>query len=372
MDGFKAGTNVGHWLSQIQDAEKQRDSALMHYRTFMQEEDFKRIASWGMDHVRLPVDYKTFQTPQGEWSEEGLAFVDSGIKWAMDAGLNVVLDLHDAPGFSNTDPQEERVVGENGLTVPGTSLFSDAAKQEQFYRIWDMFSKRYKHYGERLCFELLNEVVTDDPEAWNAIATEAIKRIRAVDGRRTIIIGGRYNNNAGTLFELPQFPDDEGIVYTFHFYDPAMFAMQRATFVSYLANLKTPVSYPVKMSDMTEFMDMAKQYGFPIPDIYKRETLDRSFLLDSLMPVKAFIDQFKREVWCGEYGVIKNADTASELRWYTDFIGILNDMHVGHSLWNYYGFSSILGRAPAGTKYPEARKAPVANQAAIDIISKGW
>ena len=49
FDGYKAGVNLGGWISQFRQAKKE------HFDSFITEEDIKQIASWGMDHVRLPL-----------------------------------------------------------------------------------------------------------------------------------------------------------------------------------------------------------------------------------------------------------------------------------------------------------------------------
>jgi hypothetical protein len=59
------GTNLGHWLSQAT-----LDRAVM--ATFFTEADVGRIKGWGMDHIRLPVDYPLFasETDRETFSEE--------------------------------------------------------------------------------------------------------------------------------------------------------------------------------------------------------------------------------------------------------------------------------------------------------------
>ena len=58
LDGFKKGVNLGGWLSQG-PLDKE------HLDTFITEKDIARIASWGLDHVRLPIDYDNFENEDG-------------------------------------------------------------------------------------------------------------------------------------------------------------------------------------------------------------------------------------------------------------------------------------------------------------------
>ncbi|MEE5989796.1 MAG: hypothetical protein V3G41_03885 [Lachnospiraceae bacterium] len=48
------GINLGGFLSQCEYKEE-------HYKEFITEDDIKKIAAAGFDHVRLPVDYNIFE-----------------------------------------------------------------------------------------------------------------------------------------------------------------------------------------------------------------------------------------------------------------------------------------------------------------------
>ena len=49
--GYKKGINLGGWLSQCNHCRE-------HYDSFINESDIRRISEWGLDHIRLPVDYE--------------------------------------------------------------------------------------------------------------------------------------------------------------------------------------------------------------------------------------------------------------------------------------------------------------------------
>ena len=61
--GFTHGVNLGGWLSQC-DHTKER------YDTFIVEDDIKEIKSWGLDHIRVPVDYNLVEDEEGNYLEE--------------------------------------------------------------------------------------------------------------------------------------------------------------------------------------------------------------------------------------------------------------------------------------------------------------
>ena len=58
FENFKQGLNLGGFLSQyelIADAGS-KEALQQHFETFITEDNIKQIASWGFDHVRIPVD----------------------------------------------------------------------------------------------------------------------------------------------------------------------------------------------------------------------------------------------------------------------------------------------------------------------------
>ena len=74
FEGFEHGINLGGWLSQC-DYSKER------YDKFITEEDIRTIASWGLDHIRLPIDYNLVETEDGSYIEEGFAYIDKAVEY---------------------------------------------------------------------------------------------------------------------------------------------------------------------------------------------------------------------------------------------------------------------------------------------------
>jgi aryl-phospho-beta-D-glucosidase BglC (GH1 family) len=72
--GFYRGVNLGGWLSQCDYSQERLD-------TFITEADIEKIASWGLDHVRLPIDYNVVETDEGTYKEDGLARIATAIVW---------------------------------------------------------------------------------------------------------------------------------------------------------------------------------------------------------------------------------------------------------------------------------------------------
>ncbi len=347
LEGFKAGVNLGHWLSQ--NGGNWSDAYLT---SFITREDIERIASWGMDHVRLPVDYPLIEDDNnpGVYREEGLAYIDRCLGWCKACGLNMILDLHEAPGYSFFNANESDRADAFGGDK-SNSMFTDETLKLRFIGIWRMFAERYRAEGRNLAFELLNEIVLQDTDPWNALWLRTLGEVRSIDLDRTIIIGSNRNSDASELEHLA-LTEDNGVVYTFHFYEPGIFTHQRSPFIPYLADYPVPVTYPFTRTQHQAFFDAFAAQGM-VPESYRRENFDRSFLEALLEPVTAFRQRTGKEIFCGEFGVNEYADHESTVRWYRDFVGLLNGMGIGHTAWSYVGFSTFMSDKPRMVRHPE-------------------
>ena len=76
-----------------------REKIEKHRQTFVTEADFAWIAAHGLDAVRLPIGYWTLEEHAPYFS--GAAHVDNAMKWAKAHDLQVLIDLHGAPGSQN-------------------------------------------------------------------------------------------------------------------------------------------------------------------------------------------------------------------------------------------------------------------------------
>ena len=101
FENFKQGLNLGGFLSQyelIADAGS-KEALQQHFETFITEDNIKQIASWGFDHVRIPVDGWLFLDKEKKiLREKPLEYLDRCIGWCADYGLHAVSDLHNIAG----------------------------------------------------------------------------------------------------------------------------------------------------------------------------------------------------------------------------------------------------------------------------------
>ena len=314
FEGYMHGIDLGGWLSQC-DYSKDR------LENFITEKDIEIIKGWGLDHVRVPVDYNVFQNDDGSFIESGFGYVDRCIGWCRKHGLNMILDLHKTRGFSFDKYHNEK------------NFFNDENLQQYFYSLWEEFSKRYAGYSDTVAFELLNEVTEPSYiDSWNRISAEAVRIIRKYSKDIRIIIGSYWNNSLDAMKYLSA-PADDNIVYTFHFYDPLIFTHQGAYWVDEIPG-DLRLSYPDKIST---YQNKTREVGLNLQD-FEHITdgmIGPEYFKDRMSEAKRVAEERNVAVYCGEYGVINLASAQDTLNWYKDISAAFDDYDFGRAAWCY-------------------------------------
>jgi len=70
-----------------------------HRDSFISKHDFKWIKDYGIDTVRIPIGYWLIEA--NEPYIEAKSYLDNAFEWAAEYGLNILLDIHAAPGCQN-------------------------------------------------------------------------------------------------------------------------------------------------------------------------------------------------------------------------------------------------------------------------------
>ena len=319
--GYKKGVNLGGWLSQC-NHDKQ------HYDSFINENDIAQIAEWGLDHVRVPVDFELFYSDEEGWLEEGFLYIDTCIAWCKKYHLNMILDLHKTVGYTFDD------------SLYSKDFFHSEILQQKFLTLWEEMAQRYGKYSSFLAFELLNEVVDIEvSDIWNGIANQAILLIRQYAPTTYIIIGGARNNSVSTVKLLDK-PYDDRIVYTFHFYEPLIFTHQSAYWIPSMST-EFSMSYPAKGKEFV--MNTKRQLSEDNCEIYEEvslmeeDVIGPAFYEKALSEVILLAKERKVALYCGEYGVIDQADSESTLNWYKDVQSVFEKYNISRAAWTYKG-----------------------------------
>lgn len=288
--GFTKGVNLGGWMSQC-------DYSDDRLQNFIKEEDFAVIAGWGLDHVRLPIDYNVLENTDGTYKEEGFALVERAIGWAKQNGLNIVLDIHKTKGYSFDVGEKQE------------GFFEKEELQEHFYQLWEQLAKRFGHDPEHIAFELLNEVTDDKVSAtWNRIADTCIARIRTIAPEVVILVGSYWNNHSSAVKALNP-PYDDKVVYNFHSYDPIEFTHMGAGWVDTIDRSLRPRLAEVGTTE--------------------------AYFEDLFAEAIAYAEKNGTVLYCGEYGVINNAQPEDVVAWYKLIHAVLERHHISRAAWSY-------------------------------------
>ena len=220
INGFTCGMGIGGWLTNYKRfnvlPDKWRWTLTIgdfeHFESYITENDVKNIAKMGFDHVRVGFDQVVLEKEPFSYREEIFKLLENFVSWCRKYGLNIVFNLHKAVGnYCDIDLTE-------------TLLESDPL-QERFIALWEKIEERF-HADTGIAFELLNEVVDVDPEVWNNLVEKTVKRLRALNPTRLLVVGGTSWNSVNKLDKMRVY-DDENIIYTFHTYAPFEFTHQR-------------------------------------------------------------------------------------------------------------------------------------------------
>lgn len=289
--GFYRGINLGGWFSQCDYSKERLDG-------FITEQDIEKIASWGLDHVRIPVDYNIFENEDGSYIEDGFARVSALLALCDKYGLHLMLDLHKTAGFSFDYYGES----EHGF-------FDSEQYQERFYRLWEEFARRFGQYSDRVAFELLNEVTDREYiTAWNRIVRVCIGRIRKIAPDTLILVGSYHNNSARTVHELDA-PYDDKVIYNFHCYEPLKFTHQGAYW--------------------TDDIDPEKRVPFAESET-SADYFEKLFA-SAIEKARAL----NTELYCGEYGVIDRVSPEETVQWYETINAVFEKYGISRAAWTY-------------------------------------
>jgi aryl-phospho-beta-D-glucosidase BglC (GH1 family) len=266
-DGQKfliCGTNLGNWLNPegymfrfsrtnsaraINEAFCQMagpdfaDEFWKQYKdNYITKADILFLKSVGCNTLRLPFHYKLFTDEDYlgvTVAQDGFQRVDSLVAWCREAGLYLILDMHDAPGGQTGDNIDD------SYGYPW--LFESEASQKKFVDIWVKIAGYYRNEPVILGYELINEPIApyfSNVEELNArlelLYKRTIASIREADPNHVILLGGsQWNSNFKPL--TPDASFDDNIMYTCHRYGGEATAEAIKSFIEFRDKVNRPM-----------------------------------------------------------------------------------------------------------------------------------
>ena len=271
--------------------------AIGEWEVVLKEEYFSMIKEKGFSSVRIPIRWSAYAQTGAPYTIDQKFFedhVDWAIRQALENDLCAIINFH------HYDEIFTNPLGE----------------WDRFLAMWEQVAARYQGYPEDLVFEILNEPHNGlTAELWNQLLKEALAVIRETNPNRMVMIGTAEWGGVGGLSKL-EFPGDENLILTVHFYSPFQFTHQGADWVS--------------GSDPYAWLGTRWNGSF----------FDKRILIDELYPVYYYSCTNNIPVNIGEFGAYKKADMDSRAHW-TEFCARLFE-EMGFS-WHYWEFCSGFG-----------------------------
>jgi len=286
------------------------------------EDDFRWIADWGFDFVRLPMCYLLWVDDDDPWriNDAKLARVDQAVDLGEKHGLHVSLNFHRAPGYSVNREREEPF-----------NLWKDPEALDAFCHHWETFAKRYHGVpSSRLSFNLVNEPKAPSDDTMTRADHERVvrcvtERIRSVSPDRLVIADGLSWGND----PCPELAD-LGVAQACRAYQPMGVSHYKASWV--------------RGEDWPE-------PTWPGPD-RRGELWDRA-RLEEHYEKWADLARAGVGVHCGEGGAYCHTPHEVFLRWLGDVLEILAGHGIGFALWNFRGTFGILDSGREDVDYKD-------------------
>jgi hypothetical protein len=265
--------------------------------SYIAEADIEFLARSGFNFVRLPFNYRHFESDMapGVWLEEGFRRLESAVALCRKHGIWVLFDLHAAPGAQARDQNAGSAFGEVYFWYQ--KQFLDRATA-----LWKEIARRYSNDPTVAGYNLLCEPVTSDVAVLNAFYLNTIRAIRQVDPHHIIALDPNlWARDIDSLHD-ELFADPQVITAVHHYY-----------------------------SDSEAFASLTSY-----PGVSKGVTCDRAALADTLKG-KYDLKRIHRPVVAAEFGVSRDSpqDFAVQLAITKDLVSIFEEKGWGWAMWCY-------------------------------------
>jgi endoglucanase len=297
---------------------------------FFSEDDVKYLKSLGTTVVRLPLNYRHFETDKRpfEYLESGFARLDQALGWCEKHGLYAVLDMHAVQGWQNPDWHCDN-------STRHTLFWQYPHFQDRFVALWEEFARRYKGRAVVAGYDVMNEPVTNAPygrfsnqyepdwKAINDLYRRVVKAIRAIDPEHIIFLEGDLFSREFDGFEPPFAPN---LVYSSHNYTDAGFGPG-----PYPGQIKNGWASPESLTADGGSGSVANSQSTEWN--YQKQV---DFFLNC--SGRCFTQKYNVPLWVSEFGAVYNGpanEIPDRLRALDDQLAIYNQHGAHWTIWTY-------------------------------------
>lgn len=330
---LKRGVNLSSFYAQTRDISQARLDA------YMTVGDMRALKAAGFDHVRLSINPALLiASPKTGTLRDGpMASLDKTVGQLLDAGLNVLLDIH-----AEEDWKAALTHGDDGAS--------------NLYAFWLNFAAHYaKSDPERVFFEVLNEPSMDDLYRWEGIQDRAVAMIRRVAPQHTIIAtAAAWGHQDGLLAMEPV--RDENVIYTFHDYDPMWFTHQGATWSTTSWAFLHGVPYPSTPQNIQPVLNQEPDERVRLEvERYGEDQWGPARVQTEVDAIAKWAEERNVPLYCGEFGAFKDhSDPKMRAAWINDTRTALESRQIGWAMWDYDGNFGLANKTSAGIVFDPA------------------
>lgn len=218
------------------------------YLSDFQPADYARLRSaWGLNAVRFLVTWSALEPARGVYDDAYLAELDKRIGWARDAGLFVVLDMHqdvfgegfaggdgapawtcDAARYAAFKPQTPWFFSYLDANVGACfdALWTNGDLRGHLVEAWRRVALRLAKYDNVIGFDPMNEpfwgtypILSFEADRLVPFYGEVTRAVRSAAPGWLVFAEPSSSRNLGFGSNFPKLPYD-GVVYAPHAYDP--------------------------------------------------------------------------------------------------------------------------------------------------------
>lgn len=287
----------------------------------MQKENIKKLDkayALGFKTVRIPIKFDMFL------KEDKVTF-----------NPDVLKKLGKVYGYLEAHDMTMILTYHFGVTRSKLSLDALQKEIKRGLDIWTQVINLFKGKGyNRIFFGLYDEPRMDENSRWELINKTAMAKLRPLDPDRYWIIGTNNYMNVTGFESLIPIPNDDKVLYAFHFYDPYIFTHQGAPWDKDKAYMKV-LPYPFVEAEMPPMPERARNdkdmsYNYN----HYSEVSTRQFIEDKIKIAHDWSVKNNVPVICTEAGTIATIPEKYRSNYIKDVSEVLRSYSIPMVIWD--------------------------------------
>lgn len=233
----------------------------------------------------------------------------------------------------------------------GLSEENHSQALEQLAKDWENVLRIFPKNSGNFYFELANEPDLN-PEIWFQDVQKLVPRLQTIRKDIPFIVGA---TNFNSLFELSRMQPWalEGLIYTFHYYEPYLFTHQGTEWTG-PQNSTLGIPFPYQCGKMPNLNALARGTAGEVNFRDYEKTGNSIAIQDKIGQIASWAEKHGVQLWCTEYGVTQNADEISRENYLREVQKVLFQHQIPGFVWEWrgnFGINDLSKVSPANFPY---------------------